>query len=244
MACFDPERREVVLRIVYDGPATAGKTANLRALHAAATSRALGGVVVPAETATGRTLYFDWLELLTGVVDTWPVRCQVLSVPGQLAFAERRFRLLREADAVVLVCDSTPAGGRPAKTAWTFLSSSLRALQITETPVLVQANKQDREGAVPVSELRALLGVREGVPVIPAAATAQEGVLETFLRALREARERVRGILRGGGTGALPQVTLTAEQLYRAMLSDEESGVEDPALAGVVETALDEVDRG
>lgn len=237
MATFDPERREIVLRIVYDGPAMAGKTANLRALHTAATERARGGVVVPAETATGRTLYFDWLELLTGVVEDWPLRCQILTVPGQLALAERRFRLLREVDAVVLVCDSRPAGARPARAAWAFLSSTLEATKNTDAPIVVQANKQDLPGALSPSELRSSLGLGAAVPIVPACATNLDGVLETFLRALRAARDRVRGPLGSAGPESLPRGMTTAVDLHRALLS-EEDGVPDPALVSVLEAAL------
>ena len=43
-----------------------------------------------------------------------PLRCQLLTVPGQFAFADRRYRLLRGIDAVVMVCESTPNGIRAA----------------------------------------------------------------------------------------------------------------------------------
>ena len=85
MATFDRDRREIVLRIIYDGVATAGKTANLRSLRALFGRRAQGEVYAPAETATGRAFYFDSLDLLVGHADEWPLRCQLLTVPGQLA---------------------------------------------------------------------------------------------------------------------------------------------------------------
>lgn len=242
MAYFDPERREVVLRIVYDGLATAGKTANLRALHAAATHRARGALVVPAETRTGRTLYFDWLELLVGYIDDWPIRCQILTVPGQFAHAERRFQLLREIDAVVLVCESSRAGVRAARIAWAFLTAALASTGNAATPIIVQANKQDLPGALSVQEVRAELDLEVRLPILAASATGQDGVLATFLTALGEAREPVRRLLRSTGPEALPRPVGTAEELYLAMLAHEEARA-DPAMVLALEAALAVSDR-
>ncbi len=242
MAYFDPERREVVLRIVYDGPATAGKTQNLRALHAAAQARSRGAVVVPAETKTGRTLYFDWLELLAGQLDDWPLRCQLLTVPGQLAHAERRFQLLREIDAVVLVCESSAPGVRAARVAWEFLGAALASSGNVETPIVIQANKQDLPSSLSVSEVLAGMNLKEACTVVAASAKTQEGVLATFLTALALGRDRVRDMVRTVGPEVLPPPLASAEVLYEAMLASER-GASDPEVAAALEAALAAVER-
>lgn len=241
MACFDHELREIVLRIVYDGAATAGKTANLRSLHESFSARARGDFHVPEETATGRTLYFDWLELHAGYVEDWPLRCQLLTVPGQLTLAERRFRLLRGIDAAVLVCDSSPAGVRAGRVAWVFLEKVLAATGNAETPILVQANKQDLPGALSPAEIEERLGV--GRRVLPASALSGDGVRETFLAALAAARERLRATLRDRGPEELPPHVESAEQVYTAMLAEEEAPP-DPDIAEALEAALAAVERG
>ena len=103
MARLTPERDALVIRLVYDGPPRSGKTTSLAALGGGM-ARA---VLSPAEEA-GRTLYFDWLEYVGGSFEGLPIRCQVVSVPGQPELAARRFALLSAADAVVFVTDSTP----------------------------------------------------------------------------------------------------------------------------------------
>src|SRR5262245_24504994 len=106
MAVLDGDAGEIVIRVVYDGPPEAGKTTSLRAL---ATSLAQT-TQTPHEDGDGRTLWFDWMEYTGGRYQGCRIRCQIVSVPGQVAFAKRRRRLLADADVVVCVADSSPSG--------------------------------------------------------------------------------------------------------------------------------------
>lgn len=239
MATFDRERREIVLRIVYDGAATAGKTANLRALYASFGHRAQGELFIPAETRTGRTLYFDFLELLAGHVDDWPIRCQILTVPGQFAFAERRHRLLRGLDAVVVVCESTPSGVATARFAWAFLERALASSGAARVPVVVQANKQDIPGALSPAEVEARLAPGRRHKVLAASALHGEGVRATFLAALDAARDVVRATLRSAGPLALGPPLESAERLHESMLREDVDAEPDPEVAAALDEALD-----
>ena len=223
MAYFDSERGEVVVRIVYDGLATAGKTQNLRALHRAFSRRANGDVYVPAETATGRTLYFDWLELSAGRIEDWPLRCQIVTVPGQFAYAARRFRLLREIDGVVLVCESTPRGIEAARVASVFLGRALDACANSRVPIVFQANKQDLPDALAPSEVASRLGLSERRRLVPASAIHGDGVRETLLGTLDLVRERVRDRVRGDRARTLLPVSASAQELYEAMLAQDDA---------------------
>lgn len=236
MAYFDPQRREIVVRIVYDGLATSGKTANLRSLHAAFAQRTRGSMCAPAESPTGRTLYFDWLELLAGYIDDWPLRCQILTVPGQFAYAERRFRLLREIDAVILVCESSEKGVAAARIAAVFLGRALGACANADVPIVVQANKQDLPGALSREEVAARLGMGPERAIVSACATSGEGVRETLVMALDGARRRLRACLRRHGPEAWALHTESAEQLYAAMLA--EGDAESTAATSALEAAL------
>lgn len=205
MPFFDPERGELVLRIVYDGPATAGKSENLKALASALADRTHGELVLFEQTSTGRTLYFDWLEIRTGYIDDLPLRCQVVTVPGQLAHAERRFLLLSEADAVVFVCESTPAGVRAAKVSLDFQRAALTLAGKSATPVVVQANKQDLTNALSLDELRVALGLEPAVELHGASAKHRDAIAPTFLGALRSARDAVRNRVAQGAIENLPR---------------------------------------
>ena len=96
---------EIVIRVVYDGPPEAGKTTSMRALGASLAQ----STVTPEEDASGRTLWFDWMEYVGGRFEGSRIRCQIVSVPGQRELRQRRKLLLQSADVVVFVGDSTPA---------------------------------------------------------------------------------------------------------------------------------------
>src|SRR5690349_21561862 len=114
MAFYDARADAIVIRVVYDGLGTAGKTTNIDRIWEQFSAARQGDVYTP-EVVRGRTLYFDWLELAAGRVEGRRLRCQVITVPGQLAYVQRRWELLRYPDAIVAVCDSDPASLRRAR---------------------------------------------------------------------------------------------------------------------------------
>jgi signal recognition particle receptor subunit beta len=179
MAVFDLELQRVCVRVVYDGPAYAGKTTNVRQLAAMFPSRNGAEVISPSELH-GRTLSFDWLQIAAGAVAGFPLICQVISVPGQSALTARRRHLLETADVVVYVCDSSPQQIERAQQSLGLLDRIDR-----ERPQLVlQANKQDQREALRGSALAQALGL-EGVHVVEAIAVDGAGVVDTFVSAVR-----------------------------------------------------------
>lgn len=241
MARFDASTGEIVVRIVYDGLGTAGKTTNLRALHRAFQSRADDDILVPEETKTGRTVYFDWLELRAGHLDDWPLRAQIVAVPGQFAYAARRFRLLQEIDGVVLVCESTEHGVRAGRIAWTFLDKTLLSAGNGGVPVVLQANKQDLPGALTPEEVARRFDF-EPAAITAAQANNGEGVRLTLLRILDLARARTRAQLAGRPADTLPRHHESAEEMYRSLLLEDD--VARAGLAEALESALAQVDPG
>ncbi|MFT3710896.1 MAG: ADP-ribosylation factor-like protein [Archangium sp.] len=191
MASVDAETESVVVRIVYDGPPTAGKTTSLQAL---ADRFGQGKLVTPETTSDGRTLFFDWLEYVGGRFDGRPIRCQLVSVPGQKALSARRRALLATADAVVFVGDSTASGAAETQA---HLDDLLKLLATRSGPpvgVVLQANKRDLPDAVPLSAFRG----QHGLGVIASIASRGEGIREAFVFAVRLALDRVRELVSAG----------------------------------------------
>lgn len=238
MAFYDPSRGCVTLRIVYDGLGTAGKTTNVRKIYELFTLARQGDVVVPEEHR-GRTLYFDWLELDAGFIDERRLRVQVLTVPGQFAYAQRRWSLLRTPDAVVEVCDSSPGAIERSRYALRFLRGMLAAGSCPDVPVVVQANKQDEPGSLRGPELALALGIGAEVRVVEAVASEGEGVRSTLLLALLDARERVRAQIAAGGIESLEWGSQSAEEVYLRMRAVEEDGGDEGG-AMLVESLLAE----
>lgn len=241
MARFDPSTGEVVLRIVYDGPATAGKSTNVRALHAAYAARARGDVVVPEQISGGRTRWFDWLLLGAGTLDDRPLRVEVLTVPGQLAFASLRFQLLHGADAVVFVCESARSRVRASRVAWSFLRRTLAEMGAVDLPVVLQVNKQDLPGALEPDAVAREIGCDASV-VLGAHAEGGDGVRVTFQRALDLARNHLRASLRAERVESLPAWSETPERLHAA-LRELEGAAMSPGFETALERALAEVNE-
>jgi signal recognition particle receptor subunit beta len=189
MARMTAEQDALVVRLVYDGPPRSGKTTSLGAL-AEGMARP---VFSPAE-AEGRTLYFDWLEYTGGSFDGLPIRCQILSVPGQRELAPRRRALLAEADAIVFVVDGTPESLPAAAEHLRELRSFIASQPSPGPGVVVQANHRDRPDALPLAALRDGLGL-DGLALVESVATESQGIREAFVLAVRLALDRARELL-------------------------------------------------
>jgi signal recognition particle receptor subunit beta len=238
MARFDKSTGEIVLRVVYDGPATAGKSTNVRGLQAAYAAQSRGELFVPEHTAGGRTRWFDWLLLDAGHLDDRALRVEVLTVPGQLAFASLRFRLLHGADAVVFVCESTAARLLAARVAWGFLSRTLAVIGASDLPIVLQANKQDLDGALAPTAVAREIGCTPTAS-LGARALDGDGVRMTFHRAFDLARVRLRAEGLPERAESLPP-SETPEQLYAA-LRELEGAAMSHELESALERALAEV---
>lgn len=240
MPFFDRDQQKVVVRVVYDGPANAGKTTNLAQLCRFFTTTRRSELVIPEERA-GRTIFFDWLELDGGLVGGYRLRCQLVTVPGQGVFSHRRRHLLRKADVVVFVCESTASGVEIGRR----MVEGLRPLLARETgdavPLVVQANKQDLDGGLGLEQVGQRLGVPEGVSLVGARAHEGVGVRETVVLAIRAAANQVQTRLLETGIEALSREVETSVSLHEALLAEEGPGL---SRATVVLSTLDERGAG
>lgn len=225
MATLDLQREALVIRVVYDGSPFSGKTTSLRAL-AGSLSRPLAS----PEEVQGRTLLFDWMDYTAGRFEGYPIRCQVVSVPGQRSIAARRHRLLAQADVVVLVADTTAPRMSETLAQLEDLEGFLRTLPGPPVGIVVQANKRDLPEAVPLEALRQRIEHR-GVAFVETTATTGSGVLHSFIFAVRLALDRVRQMIQ---SDSLPQGSPeidSAEDLlddFRRWEGTEEGGDRDP----------------
>lgn len=183
MPSFDFDRNCYVVRIVYDGPGLAGKTTNLEHVCNVIPARQRSELVTPA-ALKGRTMFFDWVELEGPNHEDALVRFQLISVPGQEARNYRRRPLVEAADVVVFVADASQAGIDDTQRTFARLRVSMRRRN-SPLPLVVQANKQDVEGALTVPELRQKLRLPDDVPFVRATANQGKGVKPTLTLAMR-----------------------------------------------------------
>lgn len=213
MAAFDSRLSQIVIRIVYDGPGMAGKTTNLNAMTALFTPARRSEVYTPA-TAHGRTLFFDYIQLEGGLIAGHRYRCELWTVPGQCVLRPRREFLLRHADVAVLVVDSRPEGVEAAKG---MVDSYYHRLERAATRLVVQANKQDCQGAMPPERIREALKLPAATPVIGAEADKGKGVRETTLLAMRCAAVLLQPAVLKHGPESLGEDLSPPEAVYGQM---------------------------
>lgn len=211
MAFLDPARDLIVVRLVYDGAAFAGKTSSLRSLAAS-----LGRPLSTPEQIAQRTIYFDWLDYEGGVFEGRIIRCQLVSVPGQRSLAARRKMLIESADVVVFIGDSTAGRFSEALEYLAELRARLAGLPGPPVGIIFQANKRDSPEALPVEEIRRALGeAAEGVAIVETVATTGDGVRKAFVLAVRLALDRVREQQLRGELGVRPPEVDSGEELLR-----------------------------
>ncbi|HEY4243738.1 MAG TPA: hypothetical protein VGM88_28190 [Kofleriaceae bacterium] len=232
MAILDRDRDVIVLRIVYDGRAGAGKTTTVRAL-----GERLGRGVTTPEASGERTLYFDWADYTGGLFEGYRLRCQIVTVPGQVMLAHRRTYLLGTADAIVYVADMTAANLAAELAALRRLREGLSSVagpDAAPVGVVLQVNKRDQPEALGIGALRdALDAVALPIAIIESTATDGAGVREAFVFAIRLALDRVRELMRRGD---LPEGTppVDAPEALLARMRLEESAPPPSAPAAPV----------
>jgi signal recognition particle receptor subunit beta len=172
--------REISCKIVYYGPGLGGKTTNLQYLYDR-THEAAKGRLVSLKTESERTLFFDFLPLEIGSIAGFRTRLQLYTVPGQVFYRASRRLILRGLDGVVFVADSQRDRLDANVESMADLADNLDEYgrSLAQVPLVLQYNKRDLGGIVPLPELRAALNPG-GAPELEAAAASGQGVFDTL----------------------------------------------------------------
>jgi len=171
--------REISAKIVYYGPGLSGKTTSLQRVHATAGNAR--GELVSLSTEGDRTLFFDYLPLKVEQVRGLTLRLHLYTVPGQVFYDATRKLVLNGADGVVFVADSQPLAMDSNLESMANLETNLAEMGVDPAtfPFVIQWNKRDLPGVLPVEALRARLN-RHAVPEFPTVASRGEGVLDAL----------------------------------------------------------------
>ncbi len=180
MVSINYSAREVCCKIVYYGPGLSGKTTNLQYVHAKVPNNTRGKLISLA-TEADRTLYFDFLPINIGTINGFAAKFQLYTVPGQVYYNATRKLVLRGVDGLVFVADSQPAKMDENIESLTNLEENLReyGYDMNEIPLVIQYNKRDLPGVLPIEELQAQLNP-QGRPYYEASATVGNGVFDTL----------------------------------------------------------------
>jgi signal recognition particle receptor subunit beta len=180
MVLINYSGREINAKIVYYGPGLSGKTTNLECIYASV-PRDSRGKMVSMKTRQDRTLFFDFLPLELGEIHGFRTRFLLYTVPGQVFYNATRKLVLKGADAVVFVADSTLGKLEENLQSLRNLEENLRenSLSLDSIPWVIQYNKRDLPQVHTIDEMQRMLNPR-GTPCFEAAAAAGQGVYETL----------------------------------------------------------------
>lgn len=170
---------EINFKIVYYGPGLSGKTTNIKQIYSRVPGEAKGELVSLA-TEDERTLFFDFLPLDLGTVNGFKTRFHLYTVPGQVFYNSSRKLILRGVDGIVFVADSVPSRLRANAESMRSLRENLAEydLRLSAVPLVIQLNKRDAEGALPIDMVRRVLDPSGQIPVFEAVAQEFKGVFE------------------------------------------------------------------
>ena len=174
--------REINCKIVYYGAGWGGKTTNLRWIFEQTVAKS-GGKMTTLATECDRTVFFDFLPLDLGSIQGFKTRFHLYTVPGRVCHDASRRLILRGVDGVILVADSQAERLDANLEAIEGLRENLKEekLDFMTLPYVLQLNKRDLPGALPVETLKKEL-MRKNEPVFETIAYQGVGVFETLKR--------------------------------------------------------------
>jgi signal recognition particle receptor subunit beta len=178
--------REINCKIVYYGPGLCGKTTNLQYIYDR-TNPNTKGKMISLATETERTLFFDFLPLELGTIRGFKTRFHLYTVPGQVFYDASRKLILKGVDGVIFVADSQPARMEANIESLRNLADNLKlqGYNLTTVPYVLQLNKRDLPGAVPVDTMLKALRIKSE-DYYEAVAPKGTGVFETLKAAARQ----------------------------------------------------------
>jgi len=192
MALVNHDTKEVQFKIVYCGPAFSGKTTNLQHIHGRIDDERRGDLLSMA-TSTDRTVFFDYLPIDAVLIKGYHTKFQLYTVPGQVAYNATRQLVLRGADGLVFVADSSPEKLEENAQALRTTQENLaqNGVVMDELPFVLQYNKRDVPGAVAVEHLNLLLNHRSNpFPIVEAVAAQGYNVFATLNSVAEEVLQR------------------------------------------------------
>jgi signal recognition particle receptor subunit beta len=174
------QERELIIKIVYYGPAMSGKTTNLEQIHSKVSPEHRSNLL-SLKNGEDRTLFFDFVQIDLCKINGFLPRINLYTVPGQSYYKFSRNIVLAGADGVVFVADSAPDRSDANVASWQDMGENMGShnLPFDDRHVVIQCNKQDLIDAMSPEDIRQLLG-SNGIPLLSAAAIKGEGVYDTL----------------------------------------------------------------
>ena len=180
MVVFNPQKKEIDIKVVYYGPALCGKTTNLKSVHLNLNPQQRGELISLA-TKDDRTLFFDFLPIQLDNIKGFKTRFHIYTVPGQVFYTLTRKAVLTGVDGVIFVADSQNGKMKENIESLNDLKDNLKYYNKTldSIPLVMQYNKRDLPDLIPIAEMNDQLNTMRA-PYFEACALSGKGVMETL----------------------------------------------------------------
>jgi len=169
---IDHENKKIKTKIVYYGPAMSGKTTTVKTLFRLFN---LKNRVRSIETSTGRTLFFDFGNLIFKASE-WTIEVNVWTATGQDYYVETRPTVLRGVDGVIFVADGQRSLLGENLRSWRELKNLLG----DDIPVVFCLNKCDLKDIISIEEIKKHISVNNDICFLKTSAIRGINVLEAF----------------------------------------------------------------
>jgi signal recognition particle receptor subunit beta len=189
------------------------------------------GEIMPLGSDDGDTGHFEHLPLNLGRIRSIDTMLKMYTVPGGEPFNKTRQMVLKDVDGVVFVVDSDPEQLDANILSLQNLEENLakRNISLFDLPVVIQYNKRDLEGALPIEKLEGSLNPY-GWPLIESSVTKGKNVKKTLTQVTQLIYEQT-----ASKYSLVPSMA-------PAMVLEEESQEPEPILEEPTELELKEDD--
>jgi len=179
MAFTNFETREIHCKVLFLGPRGSGKTANLHSLFQATSGEVKSGLF--AFDPIAHPAWFDFLPVSVGEIADFHVKLHLFTLPNLRALTTVPSVITRGVDGFVFVADSRMERMIDNIECWQSSMARLsgEGANLATLPRVIQYNKRDLSGILPVDILRAEFNP-SGAPEIEAVATKAVGTMETL----------------------------------------------------------------
>lgn len=242
MALVNDAKKEIHAKIVYYGPAKAGKTTNLEFIYNKLKPEYRGKFKF-LNTPGGRMVFFDFMRPELAGIKDFSLHFHIYTVPGDVADDAIWKNVLKGVDGIVFVADMDPARMLENRRSLDDLRAHLAVhnTKLEELPCIFQLNKKDLAGDMTPEDMKNLLESGDSL-LLPAAARSAEGVLPTLSEMVKLILQKLRDTPLGEEEQSLgsPEEPVPGEEMV-----DEQLGTPEPAAVytGFEEAAVEESAR-
>jgi len=238
MALVNDAKKEIHAKIVYYGPAKAGKTTNLEFIYNKLKPEYRGKFKF-LNTPGGRMVFFDFMRPELAGIKDYSLHFHIYTVPGDVVDDAVWKNVLKGVDGIVFVADMDPAKMLENRRSLDDLRAHLAVhnTKLEELPCIFQLNKKDLAGDMTPEDMKNLLESGEAL-LLPAAARSAEGVLPTLSEMVKLILQRLRDTPLGEEEQTLssaeePASTeeMAGEQIGEPETAAVYAGIEEPVVA-------------